>query len=111
MSNPGRSTIRSIGMLANFLLLCLIVFSFVLLRKSPWLYFSLAALLVVVGLPLFIYGLVSAGRYKDVFDYEPTIFLGKQKNGSQVRDMLMTATSVGLWCSLSGIVLFFLGLF
>ena len=61
--------------------------------------------LVVVGTPMFIYGLTNAGKHKTVFDYEPTVFWGKQSNGKTAREILMTFNTVGLWCALTGIAL------
>lgn len=105
MGEPSQSLLYAVRRLSSFLFISLLLLATLFLSKVPLAYFSLSALLVLVGLPLFTYGLVTGERYKNVFDYEPTQFLGQNKNGSQVRDILMTANVVGLWCTLSGLAL------
>jgi len=58
-----------------------------------------------VGIFLFIYGIVSSQKYKDVFDYEPAQFWGRESNGKHARQVLTFLGSMGLWCFFTGTTL------
>ena len=58
-----------------------------------------------LGIPSFFGGFVKYGQYKNVFDYEPTTFLGKEKNGKDVRKLLLAVIYLGLWSCLAGVFL------
>jgi hypothetical protein len=66
--------------------------------------------LLIVSLPLLIYGLITTRQYKNVFDYEPTVFWRKESNGKKVRAFLMTCNYLGLYCLIVGGILLLYGL-
>lgn len=91
--------------LANFLFFSLIAFGVWGAQKNPTPVLILSIALILLGVPLFIYGFINIERYKDVFDYEPAIFWGKMRNGKEAREVLGTINVIGLWGFLAGAVL------
>jgi len=110
MSRTGEFILDAIRRLGGFLFICLMLIGIFLLKKAPWLSLGMAALMLVGGVFLLVYGLKTMQRYKDVFDYMPTEFRGKPRNGKQVRDYLMGLNVIGLWCALAGLALLLLAL-
>jgi hypothetical protein len=103
----GYSTFYSIRRLAGVLFLSALVLGITLGREHRLTTMAISIGLILGGIPAFAYGLVSMRKYKEVFDYEPTVFWGKQSNGKNARDILTTFNVVGIWCTLTGIALLF----
>ena len=58
--------------------------------------------LLASGIPCLIGGAIIYGRYKDVYDFEPAEFFGRQSNGKEIRGLLMKFVYWGFLASLSG---------
>ncbi len=99
------SSFRSLRSLTSFLFLALIVLGSMAAPSAPMPILIMAVCLFAIGVPLAVYAFKALERYKEVFDYEPTEFWGRTSNGKQARENLMTMSTTGLWCGLSGIAL------
>ncbi len=89
--------------LAGFLFLALMVVGIKIVTHSPLLVLTAAAVGLVSGVALCLFGLITTERYRNVFDFEPAEFLGKMRNGKQAREILAVMTASGLWCTLIGV--------
>lgn len=105
----GYGTINALGRLSSFLFLGIIVLGINIGKLHPTAVLVTSLLLLLCGLPVCLYGLFTIQKYKDVFDFEPTLFLGKQRNGKYARQVLMAMTTIGGWCSLTATVLILAG--
>ncbi|SRR5258706_518128 len=91
----------------SFLFFLAVILTVGLAKQNPSTTTTLSIGLIVAGLPLMIYGLIKARHYKNVFDYEPTIFWRRKSNGKRVRAFLMACNFIGLYCLLAGAILLF----
>ena len=64
--------------------------------------------LLVVGLPCLVGGAFLYGRYKDIYDYEPTTLFGRSSNGKTVRAFLRNFVFLGFLSLISSGTLFVL---
>jgi hypothetical protein len=96
----------SIGLLISIVITVLAVSANDLLHNYPFLTWLLPSLLIVLGAPSLLGGIILYARYSDIYDYESTAFLGKQTNGKEVRRTLMTIEIIGGWCVILGIIIF-----
>lgn len=97
------STRHGIGALLSFLFITMVLIALSLRQTNPTLVKQLSIGLIVFGAPPFIYGLITQRKYQNIFDYEATEFLGKQSTGMRVRSVLITYSTIGLWCLGTGI--------
>ena len=105
----GYGTIHAIGRLSNLLFLGIIILGIHIGKSHPAAVFLASLLLVLLGLPVFVYSLYAFQKYKDVYDFEPTQFLGKPSNGKHARQVLMAEVTIRIWCSITGTVLILTG--
>jgi len=64
--------------------------------------------LLGVGLISLVLGSIGYGRYRHVYDFEPTTLLGRSTNGKFVRGLLKSITFVGGWLIVIGGYLLFI---
>ncbi len=90
---------------ASFFFFVLVVLGSFEARNSPVGILLLGVLLSLIGLPLVIYVYKTIKKYSNVFDYERTLYWNKDRNGKEVREILVSLNTIGLGCFLSGLVL------
>jgi hypothetical protein len=61
--------------------------------------------MLVLGIPCLVGGIVIYGRYKNVFDFEPASLFGRQSNGKNIRGLLSGFIFFGVWASIAGTLL------
>lgn len=96
----------SIGLLISVVITVLAVSANDLRHNYPFLTWFSPSLLIVLGVPSLLGGIVLYTRYSNIYDYESTTFLGKQTNGKQARSTLMIIEIIGGWCVILGIIIF-----
>ena len=101
----GYGTFYAIRRLSSVLFVGVLILGATIGRADTAATFIISVGLVLLGTPAFIYGISAADRYKNTYDYEPTLFWGKPTNGKHAREVLITFSSVGLWCALTGLAL------
>jgi hypothetical protein len=101
----GNGTFIAIQRISSFFFLSAIIFGVSTAKSHPTAIFVLSVLAIAIGLLLFIYGLLNIQRYKDVFDYEPAQFWGRESNGKHARQVLTFFAVMGLWCLFTGTTL------
>lgn len=108
MKEPNSSSNKrtAIGLLISIGITTLSVGMNNLRDSYPLLTWFLPSILIVVGLLLLLGGLIVYSRYSQVYDFEATVFLGKQGNGKEVRGTLMTIEIIGGWCVILGFIIF-----
>ena|SRR5688572_12503573 len=106
----GYGTLYSIQRVSIFVFLCILVAGASLSKQYLYFIQIISFLMIILGLPTAIYGFYSAAKYKDVFDYEPTIFWGKESNGKTARTVLMIFSTIGSWCFFVGGILILLAI-
>ena len=83
-----------------------VVLSFWLRGKYPDARNILPYLMVIIGVPLMVGASTVTARYREVFDYEPAQFLGRETNGLKIRTFLRRCSLAGGWLIVLGIILF-----
>lgn len=108
MKTPDSSNNKSatVGLLISIIITVLAVSANDLRHNYPFLTWFLPPLLIVLGVPSFLGGIILYARYSNIYDYESTTFLGKQSNGKQARSILMIIEIIGGWCVILGIIIF-----
>jgi hypothetical protein len=61
--------------------------------------------MLVLGIPCLVGGIVVYERYKEVFDFEPASLFGRQSNGKNIRGLLSGFIYFGVWSSIAGALL------
>ena len=101
----GYRSFSSIRRVTSVLFVSVLVLGFTIGREHRLATEIISNGLILGGIPSFLYGLLTMEKYKAIFDYEPTVFWGKQSKGKSAREVLMTLNVVGFWCVLTGIAL------
>ncbi len=101
----GRGTLGAINRLSILLLGLVDVLLIAIASKVPWLVLVIMILMFVGGATLFVYSLIVMEKYREVFDYEPTVLWGRPSTGKAARSTLMAINGVGLWSLLAGGIL------
>lgn len=91
--------------LASFFFFILVVLGSLEARNSPVGILLFGVLLSLIGFPLIVYVYKTIKKYSNVFDYEPTLYWNKNRNGKEVREILVSLNTIGLGCFFSGLVL------
>ncbi|MBE2198238.1 MAG: hypothetical protein IAE79_06470 [Anaerolinea sp.] len=86
----------------------LIFLSFWLRVKYPAVMTWLPGMLWALGLPIAITPMFLVGRYKNIFDHEPTTFRGKPTTGKEIRILLSRTMNIGWGLLIIGIIFFLL---
>ncbi|MFN8413961.1 MAG: hypothetical protein U0Z26_16395 [Anaerolineales bacterium] len=102
----GYGTFSAIKRLSNFLFITTIGLGIIFGRIYPITTLIISGSMILIGASSFIYGISNSQKYKDVFDYEPARFWGKDRNGKYAREVLLSISSIGIWCALTGAALF-----
>jgi hypothetical protein len=61
--------------------------------------------MLVLGIPCLIGGVITYGRYKDIYDFEPASLFGRPSNGKNIRGILSAVIYFGIWASIAGGIL------
>ncbi len=101
----GRGTVNAINRFTGVLFISAFILGITVGRVHPLITHIISVGLILIGTPIFVYGLVTMGKYKDTFDYEPTTFWGRPSNGKTAREVLATFNVAGFWCALTGVTL------
>lgn len=104
----GYGSYSALSRLSGFLFLGVVVLGINNAETHPTAVFLASLFFLVTGIPACIYGLYTTQKYRDVFDFEPVAFWGKQRNGKSAREVLTALTAIGLWCFISGLALIIL---
>lgn len=104
----GQGTYSALGRLSGFLFFSFVLFGVNVGKEHPAAILITSIFLLAFGIPLSVYGLYSVQRYKDVYDFEPTIFWKQERNGKYAREILAAVISIGIWASLAGAALIFI---
>jgi hypothetical protein len=87
----------------SFFFFCGLIYLAIHLGKiNPIYTWSLAALMTTLGLFSIVWAALLLCRYKNVFDFEPALFLGRLMNGKRIRGILTPAVYAGVWSVVEG---------
>lgn len=64
--------------------------------------------MLVLGIPCLVGGVITYGRYKDIYDFEPASLFGRPSNGKNIRAILSAFIYFGIWSSIAGAILLML---
>lgn len=98
-------TLFAIERLASFIFICIFLTGFRLGRDYPIAVRTTSIFMVVVGLALVLFGFLVTEKYKNIFDYEPTMFWGKESNGKTARGILRAFGIIGFCSFFTGVIL------
>ncbi len=101
----GWGTLRSLNRLSILLFALVDLLLIAIANRAPLLVLLIMILMVAGGAVLFAYGMVALERYREVFDYEPTVLWGRPSNGKEARSTLMAINAIGIWSFLAGGIL------
>src|SRR5262249_31799165 len=97
--------VNAINRLTGVLFFSVLIIGIMVGREHPLATHLISIVLILIGIPTWLYGLINAEKYKSIFDYEPIAFWGKPSNGKNAREVLMTFNVAGFWCALTGVAL------
>jgi|WetSurSiteA1Bulk_404760.scaffolds.fasta_scaffold02384_2 hypothetical protein len=104
MDDMKDSQLSSFIFMFRFMLFVFFILLVFLFEKLPQLVLPIAIFILLFGVFAFVYGMRTTKKYKDVLDYEKIKFLGKNRNGIQVRNFLHAFGFTGLWFILLGFI-------
>lgn len=92
----------------HFLFLSMLAFGVYIFKANPVAAFWVVSSLVILGAILFVVAAVGVGKYQNIYDQEPTQFLGRATTGKRVRNILRNGMVLGGGTVLMGSVLLIL---
>ncbi len=105
MNDASPSTFSAVRRLSAFLFLAILFFSTRIIQKYPTHILVAAVILILIGASAFIYGVIELKRHNPVYDYKPMLLWGKNTNGKHIRDVFTTFIALGMWTSLTSLVI------
>ena len=90
---------------SHFLFLSMLAFGVYIFKANPVVAFWVVSSLVILGAILFVVAAVWVGKYQNIYDHEPTQFLGRATIGKRVRNILRNGMVLGGGTVLMGSVL------
>ncbi len=104
VAQGSRFILRGTRQISNLFFIIYIVLALYIGDRWPWMVSVLGAAMILAGVPLFLYGSRKIGEYKNIYDYEPTRFWGKETNGKEAREVLAGLNAISFWCVLTGLI-------
>jgi hypothetical protein len=104
-SEDNNPILVSVGTLFGFLSAVVILFAVAFGDRFPVLMLGGGIIFLCIGTMGFVIAAIESSRYKKVFDYEPAIFWGKQRNGKAIRTIIVSILMIAIWSAASAIVL------
>ncbi len=101
----NRGTLGAINLLSILVFGVVDVLLALMAGEAPLLVLAIMVLMLLGGATVFGYSLIAMEKYREVFDYEPTIMWGRPSTGKAARSTLRAINAMGLWSFLAGGIL------